>query len=259
MIVLGFDTATSATAVGLRLADGSTLLARDDPPPGARPRHSGQLLALTAELLGQAGLPWSAIERVAVGLGPGTFTGLRIGAATARGLARSLSAELVGVSTLQALALTALEDPDTAIEGTGSALGEDSSGGENVAACELGVLAVIDARRGEAFTAAYTCDRELVAPGAVAPEDLAMVVGRAADADPRPRHWVAVGNGAIRFRAHLEAATVAVPRDDSPSHLVSAAAICQLALKIQPVPVAAILPDYRRRPDAEITLEGARK
>jgi tRNA threonylcarbamoyladenosine biosynthesis protein TsaB len=78
MIVLGFDTATAATVVGLRMADGETLQARDDPAQGERPGHATRLLAMTDELLARAGVGWRALDRIAVGLGPGTFTGLRI-------------------------------------------------------------------------------------------------------------------------------------------------------------------------------------
>ena len=112
---------------------------RDDPPPGAHPGHATRLLAMTAQLLEDTGTTWEQIERIAVGLGPGTFTGLRVGVATARGLAHSRKIELVGVSSLQALALGALER-------TGSDAGRERP--------EM-ALAVIDARRGEVFAAAY--------------------------------------------------------------------------------------------------------
>jgi tRNA threonylcarbamoyladenosine biosynthesis protein TsaB len=273
MIVLGFDTATSATAVGLRLEDGGTLLARDDPPVGARPGHSAQLLALAAELLERAELPWGAVERIAVGLGPGTFTGLRIGVATAHGLARSLAIELVGVSTLQALALATLQDPQARIEavenrqvrGEGRGLADARSDAAAPLGSELGVLAAIDARRGEVFAAAYAADiklsnpAELTVPRAVAPEGLAQIVAQATGSESAPRRWIAVGDGAIRYRDHLQEGGIGVAPDDSASHLVSGAAICELALAAAPAAVAAVMPDYRRRPDAEITLEGAGK
>jgi tRNA threonylcarbamoyladenosine biosynthesis protein TsaB len=230
MIVLGFDTATAATAVGLRLADGSTLQARDDPAPGEHPGHATRLLAMAAALLAEAGIGWSALQRIAVGVGPGTFTGLRVGVATARGLAQSLEIELVGVSSLRALA---------------EATGEEDGGR---------LLAAIDARRGEVFAATYAAGEELAPPRALAPEDLAGVL---AGADGRS--WRAVGDGVIRYRKHLESAGATVPEDDSPLHRVSGQAICDLGARAAAAAgeEEAILPDYLRRPDAEIALEGA--
>jgi tRNA threonylcarbamoyladenosine biosynthesis protein TsaB len=240
MIVLGFDTATSSTMVGLRLDDASTLQARDDPGYGERPGHATRLLVMAAELLARADVAWSALDRIAVGLGPGTFTGLRVGIATARGLAQSLSVDLVGVSSLRALA-----------EGVAGAGGR------------RGLLTVIDARRGEAFAAAYDATHEgsldeLCPPRALAPEDLASVVmqleGRSSE---QLAPWLAVGDGAIRFRGHLESAGVAVPADSSPLHLVGAQAVCDLGARAPAVAsYEEIVPDYRRRPDAEIALEG---
>ena len=146
MIVLGFDTSTSATTVALRLSDGSSTQARDDPPAGAHPGHATKLLDMARELLEAATVPWAAVDRVAVGVGPGTFTGLRVGVATARGLAQSLSAELVGVSSPRALALAAFAPALTvAPERLASARAVE----------QPAVLAVIDARRGEVFAAAY--------------------------------------------------------------------------------------------------------
>jgi tRNA threonylcarbamoyladenosine biosynthesis protein TsaB len=283
MIVLGFDTATRATAVALRLADGSTLQARDDPAPDQRPGHATRLLSMADELLVSAGLHWSALERIAVGRGPGTFTGLRVGIATARGLAQSLGVELVGVSSLRALAAGATDASQGVrvnVGGRGhSAGGLSADDGLARAAARMGILAVLDARRGEAFAAAYLPTgrgglEELISPHALVPEQLGSVVARAearskgqvearsavrAEARStggRDRGWLAVGDGAVRFRDELEAAEVTVPADDAPAHLLSAEAICDLGAGASPAALGqAVLPEYGRRPDAEIALQ----
>jgi tRNA threonylcarbamoyladenosine biosynthesis protein TsaB len=246
LIVLGLDTATAASTVALRLLDGATSEARDDPLPGAHPGHATRLLEMARLLLEQAGLGWGEVDRIAAGVGPGTFTGLRVGIATARGLAQSLSIELRGVSSLQALAHGAL---------TGAAGAEASPAHERV-------LAVIDARRGEAFIAAYargenTVPRQLSEPQALAPADLGAAIEQAGGADAGRGDWLAVGDGAVRFRASLEWAGAEVPGDESPLHRVNARAICTLAAIAPPLADSRqLLPDYRRRPDAELTLEG---
>ncbi|HTA33289.1 MAG TPA: tRNA (adenosine(37)-N6)-threonylcarbamoyltransferase complex dimerization subunit type 1 TsaB [Solirubrobacteraceae bacterium] len=245
MIVLGFDTSTSASAVALRLADGRTTQARDDPAAGTHPGHATRLLEMARELLAAAEVGWRELDRIAVGVGPGTFTGLRVGVATARGLAQSLSAELVGVSSLQALAAGAFA--------CGPAAAEGSAPGT--------VLAVIDARRGEVFAAAYESSgdrpRELTAPRALVPERLAEVVAEAEDVAGAPRSWLAVGDGAVRFRPQLESAGIAVPQDSSPLQQVSAAVVCELAVNAPATSLHTLAPDYRRRPDAELALAGA--
>jgi tRNA threonylcarbamoyladenosine biosynthesis protein TsaB len=236
MIVLGFDTATPSTAVGLRLADGGTLQARDDPGPRQRPGHTTRLLAMAAQLLGEAGTGWGALDRIAVGLGPGRFTGLRVGIATARGLAQSLAAELVGVSSLRALA---------------------GGAGERV------VLAVIDARRGEVFAAAYAVTGglpadELLPPSVLAPANISGVVTQARERHgDRGQPWLALGDGAVRYRSQLELAGVTVPADSSPLHRIDAEAICELGAQAPTPAWEQIVPDYRRPSDAEITLERA--
>ena len=232
MIVLGFDTATPATAVGLRSADGTTLEACDIPASQERPGHATRLLPLADELLAQAGIDWGSLQRIAVGIGPGTFTGLRVGVATARGLAQSLALDLRGVSSLHALAHRALH-------------GRRGS-----------VLAAIDARRGEVFAGGWSSAGENFAPRALAPEDIG-------DLPAHERPSLAVGDGTIRYRLHFEALGIEVPPDTSSLHRVSAATICELAcpregaLDIEPSAPATVLPDYLRRPDAEIALQGA--
>jgi tRNA threonylcarbamoyladenosine biosynthesis protein TsaB len=230
--VLGFDTATPATAVAVLRADGELLEARHDPRPGERPGHATRLLPLVEEALAAAGLVPAGVDRVAVGVGPGSFTGLRIGVATARALAQATGAQLVGVSTLRALAAGAAgADPGPAA----AAAARPSSP----------VLAVLDARRGEAFAAAYAAAELLLPPAALAPDALA----RALDSLPGPP--LAVGDGAIRFRASLEPAGATVPPDGDPLHRISARHTCRLGAEAEPGPPAAVRPEYLRLPDAE--------
>lgn len=236
MIVLGFDTATQATAVGLRLADGTALHTRDDPAHDAHPGHATRLLTMAAELLAQAGLGWNDLQRIAVGVGPGRFTGLRVGIATARGLAQSLSAELVGVSSLHALALPAMQD-----HGSPAA-----------------TIAVVDARRGEAFAGGYAGRAEIVLPRALRPAELEQVIRELErHGAATGERWRAVGDGAVLYAERLRAGGVDLAEPGSSLHLLDGVAICELgALAVSPPAgvdaLAGVLPDYRRSPDATL-------
>jgi tRNA threonylcarbamoyladenosine biosynthesis protein TsaB len=227
--VLAFDTATRATSVALDEVE-----LRDDPPAGVRPRHTTRLMPLIVEALERTATEWSELDRIAVGLGPGTFTGLRIGVATARSLSRARGIPLVGVSTLEALALNAVG---------GEKPGPESDAPETV-------VAVLDARRREVFAAAWELAesrRQLLAPGAFAPDELA---GRLAGFAPRT---LAIGEGAVEFRAVLERAGVLIPADGSTLNRVTAVNHARLARTLAATGPNEIRPDYLRLPDAELT------
>src|SRR6185312_353563 len=131
----------------------------------ARPAHATRLQPLLEQLVPD----WAEISRLCVGIGPGGFTGLRLGIATARAIAQARGLPVVGVSSLDALAFP-------------------QSGR---------VAAVIDARRGEVFAATYEDGRRTAEPAPLAPGVLAARLGPG---------WVAVGDGAVRFREELERA-----------------------------------------------------
>ena len=218
-MILGFDTATPSTVVAVLRDDGAAFERRDDPAPGGRPRHASRLLELVESALEDADTSWEAVTRLAVGVGPGGFTGLRIGIATARALAQARQLEVTAVSSLMALAAGAQHDGV--------------------------VAAVIDARRGEAFFAAYRGAEALAEPAVLAPERLAAAVAEL------PATPLAVGDGALRFRDELAAAGAAVPADVDPVHRISAVALCRLAQTAPSIPLDALVPDYRRDPDAK--------
>jgi tRNA threonylcarbamoyladenosine biosynthesis protein TsaB len=214
-VILGIDTATAGTAVAVWAPDGPEVERRDDPPFGARPAHATRLLPLVEEVLAAAGAGWERVDRIAVGVGPGGFTGLRLGIATARALAQARDLPLAGVSSLEALAAPA--------RGEGA------------------VVAAIDARRGEVFAAGFRTHPPL-GPIALTPADLAARI---------PAGALTVGDGAVRFREELERAGAAIPADDSPLHRVSALEICRLGARTEAADRDALLPDYRREPDAK--------
>lgn len=229
MKILGFDTATRATTVALVDTDSDEVLERrDDPPAGARPRHTTRLMSLVVDVLGAAEVSWADIDRIAVGVGPGTFTGLRIGVATAKALARAAEIPLVGISTLHALALGAVRT-----EG------------------HPAVAAIIDARRGEAFAAVWetaqlgSAQPPALSPRALHPDALLEALRSFAPG------LLAIGDGALAFRGQLERAEFYVPDDDSELHRVTATAHCRLA-RLEPVAQPDELhPDYQRQPDAQ--------
>jgi tRNA threonylcarbamoyladenosine biosynthesis protein TsaB len=221
MAVVGFDTATADTAVCV-LRDGEVVheellgLA-----PDGSPRHSTALLAEVERAVGAAG-GWDEIGLIAVGLGPGSFTGVRIGIATARGLAASTGLPALGVCTLDALG-----------RGMGAA-GSRAS------------LAVLDARRGEAFAALYSPDGErLWDPFVAAPEELAARVASL------PEPPLAAGSGAVRFRDELARRGAEIPDDADPVHHVAARHICALATAVEDEGGGPLDPIYIRPPDAQ--------
>jgi tRNA threonylcarbamoyladenosine biosynthesis protein TsaB len=192
------------------------------PASDGGPRHATALLEEVERAAAVAG-GWGRVGLLAVGLGPGSFTGLRIAIATARGLSVSLGLPAVGVCTLDAI---------------GRGIGEAGATGER--------LAVLDARRGEVFAALYSERGERVwEPLVCRPEELEQRVA-ALVAPPS-----AAGSGAVRFRHELARQGVHIADDADPVHRVAARHICALAAALGDGEEGLLDPIYLRPPDAE--------
>ena len=214
MRVLGIETSTSQASVAL-LEGGKLVVARAH----ARPKQSAErLLPLIAELLSEAGWGRTSISRIGVAVGPGSFTGLRVGIACAQGLSLGLDVPLVGVSSLAAMARAVPNE----IEGLR--------------------CAVLDARRAEVFAAAYRAGPR--AAEALAPRALPLATARSLIAGqlPAPLVWIGSGLGLLELTA-----TFSSPETEAPS----AGAVGLLAEELDPAENPA-LPVYIR--DAGATL-----
>ena len=228
MKVLGIDSSTPWVAVAATAEGEPVRESSIGPEDGGRPRHSELLLAQIEDAADALG-GWGEVDLIAAGLGPGSFTGLRIGIATARALAQARSLPVAGVGSLDALA-------------AGIAAGPAGSGRH--------ALAVIDARREQVFAALHGPAGESIWPAFVAtPEELVERLGGLNDAP------LAAGDGSLRFGEQLEAAGADVAAPDDPVHRVSARWICALGEGAEQGAPESIEPAYLRAPDAERWLD----
>jgi tRNA threonylcarbamoyladenosine biosynthesis protein TsaB len=231
-LLLALETATSALSVAL--LRGGDLLDEESAAPGPA---AETLLPAIDSLLSRAGVTVTDLEAFAVSIGPGSFTSLRVGIATAKGLAFGRDCRVAPVSTLAALARAA--DPGGAM-----------------------VVPMLDARRGEVYAAAYSGDLSAGDPspqlileaGVYLPEELC----------PRLKSpCVLVGEGAAlvgeAIRAQLgEGARLLLPPAGVPqARWVGALGAAQLA-RGDSVSAAALTPHYLRRAEAEVKRTGER-
>jgi tRNA threonylcarbamoyladenosine biosynthesis protein TsaB len=226
--VVGLDTATDDVSVAV-LCDFEVVSERIVAKPAAgHPRHSERLLVELEAAVGESG-GWEAVDLLAAGVGPGSFTGLRVGLATARAIAQSLGKGVVPVGTLDALA---------------RGIAESAPGSRRP------LLGVLDARRRQVFAALFEPGGgRLWEPFVASPQELCERVAAL------PAGALAAGSGALRFRRELEAAGAEVRADADSANRVWARHVCRLAKDGTPSPPEAIQPIYLRPPDAELWLE----
>jgi tRNA threonylcarbamoyladenosine biosynthesis protein TsaB len=144
MLILAIDTALDACAAAVLDTGSSQMIARES--LAMKRGHAEALMPLIARVMKDAGLPFAALDRIAVTAGPGSFTGLRVGLSAARGIALAAGKPVVGLTTLSAYAAPVVSE----------------SG-------EQPVISAIDARHDQVYFQAVSGDGSTLIPPQVAP------------------------------------------------------------------------------------------
>ncbi len=227
MKILALDSSSGACSAAVRL-DGNTIARRFEIMERGQ---SERLMPMVKDLLDETGVAISDLDLIAVTVGPGAFTGLRIGLAAARGLALALGKPCFGVTTTQAVAAGAAGDAP--------------------------LLVAIDSKRADLFVQVFSSPQCAASePAAVAPENLAALVEAAL---PGLRRIEVVGNAtAAALQALADASFTSSPADALPhpdAAIVAALAEGQWQPGVDAVSPA---PLYLRAPDAIAPVNGGR-
>jgi tRNA threonylcarbamoyladenosine biosynthesis protein TsaB len=226
MKILAVDTATKSCSVAV--IDEDSLLAESTTVNDQT--HTRHLLNIIDTVIGKAGLKITQLDGFAVSIGPGSFTGLRIGISSIKGLAFSLNKPVVGVSSLETLAFQCKQSPYL-------------------------ICSVIDARRQEVYFCRYRYSK-----AELQKEDLERVASPAEAVRGIREPCVFVGNGAKLYQeliltelgalAHFVAGT---------QHTIQASAVAWLSLprfkRQETDDVHLLVPHYIRKSDAEFKIK----
>jgi tRNA threonylcarbamoyladenosine biosynthesis protein TsaB len=234
-MILAFDTATDYLTVAAGTT-GGTIAAFHEPAPRA---HLGRLLPTVDALLAETGCQPKDIDYIAVGTGPGSFTGLRIGVATAQGLAHALKKPLIGVSTLDIIARMTADSQwyrDVRVR--------EENGGRRI-------YPIIDAKKGEVYTAEYGANGGRLSDyRAVDPHALASELRNS-------EHRIAAAGDGLRRYGDIFAANDGKSIEFAPETLwaPNASVLIKLCeeriIETDTTPYLQVLPIYARLSDAE--------
>lgn len=228
MIVLGIETATER--VGVAIGDHEGVRAQFEVTRGRR--HAETVTPAIENVCREADVDLGEVSAIAVDVGPGLFTGLRVGLATAKSLAQALDVPMVGITSLEVLA-----HPLRYVGGSE----------------ERTIVAVVDGRKGQVFSCFFRAGdgdiRRVSEPVAGSIEELV------ANIEDRAQDVLCVGDGARRYRENLVECRFARMTDDSLDHPSVSALVHLAGAKVRRDEVVdhlSIGAMYLRRPDAEI-------
>ena len=195
--------------------------------------HSQTVMPMTQAVLSQAGLSFDAIDRLAVVSGPGSFTGVRIGVAAAKGLGFERDLPVASVSTLEALAYNFDGIP-----------------------CDAVICAVMDARCSQVYTASFLCENGVITR--LTPDEAMSIDDCKAALAARGKSVIFVGDGAVlcceACKETLSCQAAPVPLRYVRSRGIALAA-ARLAAEDKLTTASMLQPTYLRLPQAERELK----
>lgn len=198
MLVLGLDTCLNTCSVAVR--DGDRVLAHASEAMARG--HQERLAPMAQAVMAEAGRSFAELDRIGVTVGPGSFTGLRVGVAFAKGLALALDRPAVGVGALEAMAAD--------VEGL--------------------VFPAIDARRGQLYLQAFEDGRSLMAPDALTAGDAAARIAELSQG----RAFTLIGSGAALLSALSPAARI-LAAEGCDARTVARLAACRTPAPLRPL------------------------
>lgn len=218
MLILSVDSSSQAATAAL-MCDGELL---SEYTQNQKKTHSIKMLPMIEEMLLDVGISLSDIDYFACGIGPGSFTGLRIGVATMRGFAKTLNKPCVAVNSLEVLA-------------------------NNVFGFSKKVVSLLSARENECFCAIYENGEEVLSPCVLTLEEICEKV--------KDSECLLVGDGAVINREHFEKALPKALFTNERNNMISASSMAEVALcKIESGEVCdaeGLIPLYLRKSQAE--------
>ena len=219
MLILGLETTAAAASCAL-CRDGEMLAMSYQ---RSKLTHSSTMLPMVKEMLDHAQLSVQELDAIAVAQGPGSFTGVRIGVATVKGLCWGAEKKAIGVSTLEAMSRSVL-----------------FAAGESV------ICPVMDARRAQVYGAIFDADgRRITEDAAIAAAELAEKVralGKSA---------LVLGDGWAVFEKALQEQAVPYTVVPEPLRYQNAWGVCLAAMNSEPIGADELLPVYLRLSQAE--------
>lgn len=222
MLILGFEASAKSASVAL-VRDGE-LIAQYYQRSGLT--HSRTLLPMAEDLLKNAEIPLDSVDLFAVSQGPGSFTGIRIGVATVKGLCWASDKPAVGVSTLEAMAYNGISAQDGTI-----------------------ICCAMDARRNQVYNALFEIKDSV--PQRLCPDRAVSLEDLRAELEFVGRPVSLTGDGALLCYESFKSLEQAVTLAPEPVRYQSAWGVCMAAMSKEPRPAGELLPVYLRLPQAE--------